>query len=646
MATTSSHSLNDLGTPGTSVPASDENTLQNIDGNKDDHEDRIEAICSEEAIERPTAKQNELQPPPSTKRWTWELVSDEDGRPSKKRRQTSPNLDPEALAGKGIRTRRMAKKDKAVTETIPMQPIARLSKDLKRRTVSASGDNTDEDVVPNNIKVARQRRHRRDQHRMPGLTRLTVKPKVKIPPITKEKRSRVIKLKIRMPRVSEQGKLPQMAKVKARAARLSRQSQSQRQVQIVQDPSQVGEAMSNDWQDDEGLESERAISFGQAGLGHASGNFDSLCENFRNVSSLDSIWPNYKDYDVNHIVEVMRTVRGATETDHQDIFPSPKKGPVRPLSLSDIIPPRTEITEAMRRRMAQRDEILQRKIQHEAHRNNVLAKDRERNKRKLEQRNTVLTSDEWTSITTAQEFPSTAPTQSAGEQDDDDQGINNFCDDMIDTVNAISEESKDAVIDEAEPSFAIEMSGAILAPDGTRLEEEAQQATSHGEQLKSQHLSQEHMAQSPDGIRNVEDHNNPEALTRPLTVPPIQSDDLLRTTRMHAIEISSHDPISSEDEAEENGYRKELITYDSSSDGQIERDPTRHSFDAYDRYMAEHDIEGDDEDDEEDEIGDSAWEQEGDFAPPDEYDPDTFHVYPRRYPNVPVAENKQFVLLK
>ena len=602
MSTTRSQSVNGLETPNTSVPDSDESVSKDMDRTQGSHQDQTEAGPLEVARQAPTPRHNMSQAPPSTKRWTWEVVSDEDGRPSKKRRQTSPILDPEALTSHGIRTRRMAKKGKEGTSTPPEQPVEPTPKTKKRRRASINIERSDEGVVLKPVKVANQPKQTRTKNQVPQMTRPLARSKTKVPRVTKEqKKSRVTKPKTKITRIAKRNKIQQPAKSKAKIA------QTQRRVRIAKIASQGDETSSDDWQEDT-FSDDEADDYGRVGPGLEVGNCSSAHNSFRRAFSLSSIWPNYNANDVQNVLQRTNNAQGTREQAYQDPFPRTREGLARTLTLHDIIPSKSMITKKMADRMAQHDRILERKIREEGQRIAALTRD-ERRSGEVEQMYAVL-AREMLSV------PATVPTQHDREAQEDAS----FHDDALDNFNAAPGHSRTGFRDKFVQSSAINMSGAPPAPDHNRPDEGIGEPATHDDEMLNQETVQESGAQGLE-IHDIEERNNP---VPSHGSPPKSQENKPHATEMQVIYISSNNSESSADEVDSDSPSNGFARNDRySSDDEVERDPTRRDLAAYDKYMEEHDVEGDDEDDGEEEDnepegGDSEWEREEDLSSSDD----------------------------
>ena len=605
MSTSRSHSVNGLETPTTSVPDSDENISKDMYHTQDQHQHQTEARFLDVALQAPPPTQNMSQPPPSTKRWTWELVSDEDGRPSKKRRQTSPILDPEALTSQGIRTRRMAKKGGAGTATPPEQPVEPTPKTKKRRRASVDIQGANEDVVLKRVKMANQPEQSREKNQVPPMTRPLARPKTKAPRVTKEqKKPRVTKPKTKVTRIAKKSKIQRPVKSKAKIA------QARRRVRIAKSPSQRDETSSDDWQEDTFSEDDEADDYRRVGTGFEIGNCSSTLNSFRKVFSLSSIWPDCNANDVQNVLQRTNNAHGIREEAYQDPSPRTREGLARALTLHDIIPSKATITKKMADRMAQHDRILERKIREEEQRIGALTRD-ERGGGEVERMYAAL----------AREMQS-VPTTVAMQRDREAQEDASFHDNAFDISNAIPGHSETRFREKSVQSFPINMSGALPAPDQNGLDGGIAQHTTQDGEIPNEEAVQESRGQGQE-IHNIEERKNPVPSHESPPKSPSQ-ENTQHATGIQVIDISSNASESSADEVDRDFTSNGFARHDGySSDDEVERDPARRDLAAYDKYMEEHDVEGDDEDEGEDEDnepedGDSEWEREEDLSSSDD----------------------------
>ncbi len=609
MSTTRSHSVNGLETPNTSVPDSDESMSKDMYHTQDSHQDQTDAGSLEVAMQAPTPRQNVSQPPPSTKRWTWELVSDEDGRPSKKRRQTSPILDPEALTSQGIRTRKMAKKGKEGTATPPEQPVKPTPKTKKRRRASINIERSDEGVVLKRVKVANQPEQTCKKNQVPQMTRPLARPKTKVPRVTKEqKKSRVTKPKTKVIRIAKKNKIQRPVKSKAKIA------QTRRRVRIAKSPSQGDETSPDDWQEDRISEDDEADDYGRVGTGLEIGNCSSTLNSFRKVFSLSSIWPYYKANDVQSVLRRTDNAQVTREEAYQDPSPRTKEGLAGALTLHDIIPSKSKITKKMADRMAQHDRILERKIREEEQRIAALTGNDQRNG-EVERMYAAL----------AREMQS-VPATVAMQHDREAQENASFHDDALDISNVAPRHSETGFREKSVPISAINMSGALIAPDQNGSDEGIRQPATQDDEVLNQEAAQESRAQVQE-IHDIEERNN---IVPSHEFPPKNPSQKNKphATEMEVIDVSSNSSESSADEVDRGSDRgttsNGFARHDRySSDDEVERDPIRRDLAAFEKYMEEHDVEGDDEDegeeeDNEPEDGDSEWEREEDLSSSDD----------------------------
>ena len=605
MSTTRSHSVNGLETPTTSVPDSDENMSKDMYHTQDHHQYQTEARSPDVAIQAPMPTQNMSRPPPSTKRWTWELVSDEDGRPSKKRRQTSPNLDPEALTTQGIRTRRMAKKGREGTATPPEQPVEPTPKTKKRRRASINIQGADEGVVLKRVKMANRPEQSREKKQVPPMIRPLARPKTKVPRVIKEqKKPRVTKPKTKVTRIAKKNKIQRPVKSKAKIA------QARRRVRIAKSPSQGDETSSDDWQEDTFFEDGVADDHRRVGTGLQFGNCSSTLNSFRKVFSLSSIWPDCSANDVQNVLQRTNNAQEIREEAYQDPSPRTREGLAKTLTLHDIIPSKANITKKMADRMAQHDRILERKIREEEQRIAALTRD-EQGGGDVERMYAALARE-------MQSIPTTVAMQHDREAHEDAS----FHDNAFGTSNAIPGHSETGFRDKSVQSFAINMSGALPAPDHNALDEGIGQPATQDGEMPNEKAVQESRGQGQE-IHDIEERKNPVPSHGSPPKSP-NEENKQHPTGIQVIDISSNASESSADEAERDSTSNGFAMHDGySSDDEVERDPARRDLAAYDKYMEEHDVEGDDEDegeeeDNEPEDGDSEWEREEDLSSSDD----------------------------
>ena len=605
MSTTRSHSVNGLETPTTSVPDSDENMSKDIYHTQDHHQHQTEARSLDVAIQAPMPTQNMSQPPPSTKRWTWELVSDEDGRPSKKRRQTSPILDPEALTSQGIRTRRMAKKGREGTATPPEQPVEPAPKTKKRRRASNKIQGADEGVVLKRVKMANRPEQNREKNQVPPMIRPLARPKIKVSRVIKEqKKTRVTKPKTKVTRIAKKNRIQRPLKSKAKMA------QARRRVRIAKSPSQGDETTSDDWQEDTFSEDDEANNYRRVGTGLEFGNCSSTLNSFRKVFSLSSIWPDCNANDVQNVLQRTNNAQEITEGAYQNPSPRTRAGLAKALTLHDIIPPKANITKKMADRMAQHDRILERKIREEEQRIAALTRD-ERGGGEVERMYAALARE-------MQSVPTTVVMQHNRETHEDAS----FHDNAFDISNAIPGHSETGSREKSVQSFAINMSGALPAPDQNSLDEGIGQPATQDGEMPNEEAVQESRGRGQQ-IHDIQERNNPVPSHESPPESPSE-ENKQHPTGIQVIDISSNASESSADEADRDSTSNGFAMHDGySSDDEVERDPARRDLAAYDKYMEEHDVEGDDEDegveeDNEPEDGDSEWEREEDLSSSDD----------------------------
>ena len=563
-----------------------------------DHDQRqLEASSQEVAIQVPTTTQNMTQPPPSTKRWTWELVSDEDGRPSKKRRQTSPILDPEALSTQGIRTRRMAKKGKEGTATPSEQPVEPTPKTKKKRRASNTIQGRDEGVALKRVKMANRPEMSREENPI-------ARPKAKAPRVVKEKKKkpRVTKPKTKVTRVAKKNKIPRPVKSKAKIA------QARRRVRIAKSPSQGDYTSSDDWQEDTFSENDEANDYGRVGTGLGIGNCSSALNSFRKVFSLSSIWPDYTANDVQNVLQRTNNAQEIREEAHQVPYPRTRERPARALTLQDIIPSKSMITKKMADRMAQHDRILERKIREEEQRIAALTRD-ERGNGEVERMYAALARE-------MQSVPTPLAVQHDREAHEDASSHNN----TFDISNATPGCRETSFREKSVQSFAITMSGALPAPDRNHLHQGVGHPAKQDEAMPNEETVQEPRPRTQE-IYDIGKGHNPVPFHEPLHTSSSQENKRY-ATKMPVIELSSGSSESSADEEDRRSTSNRFPRHDRYSSNEVERDPER-ELAAYDKYMEEHDVEGDDEDEGEEENNepedeDSEWEREEDFSSSDE----------------------------
>ena len=605
MSTTRSHSVNGPETPNTSVPDSDDSMSKDMYHTQDHHQHQAEASSQAVAIQTPTPTHNMTQPPPSTKRWTWELVSDEDGRPSKKRRQTSPILDPEALSSQGIRTRRMAKKGKEDTATPSKQPVEPTPAINKKRRALNTIQEPDEGVAAKRVKMANQPEKSHEENPAPELTQPTARPKAKASRVVKErkKKSRVTKPKTKVTRIARKNKIQRPGKVKAKIA------QARRRVRIAESPSQDDETSSGDWQEDTLSGNDKANNYGRVGTGFGIGNYNSALHSFRKVFSLSSIWPDYTANDVQNVLQRTDNAQEIREEAYHVPYPRAKEGRSRALTLHDIIPSKSMITTKMADRMAQHDKILERKIHEEEQRIAALTKD-EQDNGEVERMYAAL----------GREMDS-VPTPVAAQHDREAHEDAGFHDDMFNISNATPGYRETGSREKSVQSFPIKMSGALPAPDRHHLDEGVGHLATQDEGMPNEETVQESRPRIQE-THNIEKRNNP--VPSHESQPTSSSQENKRfATKMSVIDISSGSSESSADDEDRLSTSNRVPRHARYSSNEVERDPAQRDFAAYDKYMEEHDVEGDDEDegeeeDNEPEDGDSEWGREEDFSSSDD----------------------------
>ena len=604
MSTTRSHSVNGLETPTTSVPDSDENISKDISNAQDHHQHQTEERPLDMATQAATPTQNMSQPPPSTKRWTWEPVSDEDGRPSKKRRQTSPIIDPEDLTSQGIRTRRMAKKGKEGTATPPEQPVEPTPKTKKRRRASVN-IGADESVALKRVKMANQPEQSREKEKAPPVTQPLARPKTKITrPVKEQKKPRLTKPKTKATRIAKKNKIQRPPKSKAKLA------QTRRRVRIARSPSQGDRSSSDDWQEDTFSENDEADDYRRVGTGLEIGNCSSTLNSFRKVFSLSSIWPDCNANDVQNVLQRPNKAQAIREEAPQVPSRRTREGPARALTLHDIIPSKTQITKKMADRMAQHDRILERKIREEEQRIAALTRD-EQGGGEVERMYADL----------AREMQA-APAAVAMQHDREAQEDANSHENAFDISNVIFGRSETGIKEKSAQPFAINMSGALSAPDQNSLDEGIGQPAAQDGHVPNKEGVQEFRGQGQE-LHAIEERNNRVPNHESPPKSPIQ-ENRQHVTGIQVIDISSNASDSSGDEMDRDSTINSFARHDGySSDDEVERDPARRDLAAYGKYMEEHDVEGDDEDEgegegNEPEDGDSEWEREEDLSSSDD----------------------------
>ena len=605
MSTSRSHSVNGLETPTTSVPDSDENMSKDMYNTHYHHQHQTEARPLDVAVQAAIPTQNMSRPPPSTKRWTWELVSDEDGRPSKKRRQTSPILDPEALASQGIRTRKMAKKGKEGTATPPEQPVEPTPKTKKRRRSSINILRVDEGAVPKRVKLTKRPEQSREKKQVPPVTQPPARPKTKVPRVIKaQKKPRMTKPKTKVTRIAKKNKIQRPVKSKAKLA------QARRRVRIARSPSQRNETSSDAWQEDPFTEYDEAENYRRVRTGLEIGNCSSTLNSFRKVFSLSSIWPDCNANDVQNVLQRPNKAQEIREEAYHVPSRWTREEPARALTLHDIIPSKANITKKMADRMAQHDRILERKIREEEQRIAALTRD-DRGGGEVERMYAAL----------AREMQS-VPTTVANQHDREAQDDESFHENALDVSNAIPGHSETGPGEKPAQPFAINMSGALPPPDLNNLDEGIGQTTVQDGEVPNEEAVQEFRGQGQE-IYAIEERNHPVPSHRSPPQSPSQ-ENKQHATGIQVIDISSNASESSDDEMDRDSSINGFARHDGySSDDEVERDPARRDLAAYDKYMEEHDVEGDDEDegeeeDNEREDGDSEWEREEDLSSSDD----------------------------
>ena len=282
--------------------------------------------------ETPTSKQIPPSPPPSTKRWTWEYVSTDDGKD--RRRQTTPELDAELLLSQGRRTRRMAKAvnrggntPAQQTPTIPQTKAEKKRKEPTRFEDSDDDDDDDDDddVIPESVRIAKQRKLRHEESKPEQQARQATKAKAKTARAPKRKKvHRVIKPKAKAARVHRQKKAHKDTKpnpnvVRACAlARAARIQKAKRQVRIAQsavreiEPSVDNRQEQPDPAYEYNTEPERR---------HGIMLKKEFYVPFRQAFSLNFIWPNFSSDNVQNALNREREVQGARKFTIYDIFP-------------------------------------------------------------------------------------------------------------------------------------------------------------------------------------------------------------------------------------------------------------------------------------------------------------------------------------
>ena len=605
MSTTRSHSVDGLETPTTSVPDSDKNISKDISNDQDHHQQQIEARPLDMAIQAATPTQNMSQPPPSTKRWTWEVVSDEDGRPSKKRRQTSPIIDPEALTSQGIRTRRMAKKGKEGTATPPEQLVEPTPRTKKRRRASINMQRADEGVVLKRVKMANQPEPSPEKKKAPPVIQPLARPKTKIArPIKEQKKPRLMKPKTKVTRIAKKNKTQRPLKSKAKLA------QARRRVRIARSPSQGDQTSSHDWQEDTFSENDEANDYRRVGTGLEIGNCSSTLNSFRKVFSLSSIWPDCNANDVQNVLQRPNRAQAIREQAPQVASRRTREGPARALTLHDIIPLKAEITKKMADRMAQHDRILERKIREEEQRLAALTRD-EQGGGEVERMYAAL----------AREMQS-PPTAVAMQHDREAQEDASSHENAFDISNVIPKRSEIGFREKSALSSATNMSGALSAPDQNSLDKDIGQPAAQDGDMPNEEADQDLRGQGQE-LHDTEERNNPVPYHESPPKSPIQ-ENRQHVTGIQVIDISSNASDSSADEMDRDSTINGFARHDGySSVDEVERDPARRDLAAYGKYMEEHDVEGDDEDEGEEEgiepeDGDSEWEREEDLSSSDD----------------------------
>ncbi|KAK3169844.1 hypothetical protein OEA41_009228 [Lepraria neglecta] len=282
--------------------------------------------------ETPTSKQNPPSPPPSTKRWTWEYVSADDGKD--RRRQTTPELDAELLLSQGRRTRKMAKVVNGGVNTpaqqTPTIPQPKAAKKRKASTPSEDSvdddeDDDDDDVIHESVRIAKQRKIRHEESKPEQQARQTTKAKAKIARAPKRKKiHRVIKPKVKAARVPRQRKAHKDTKpnpnvVRACAlARAGRIQKAKRQVRIAQsavreiEPSVDNRQEQPDPAYEYNTEPERR---------HGIMLKKEFYDPFRQAFSLNFIWPNFSSDHVQNALNREREVQSTRKSTIYDMLP-------------------------------------------------------------------------------------------------------------------------------------------------------------------------------------------------------------------------------------------------------------------------------------------------------------------------------------
>ena len=497
----------------------------------------------------------------------------------------------------------MAKKGKEGTATPSEQPVEPTPKIMKKRKASNTIEGPDGGVALKRVKMANRPEKSREKNPVPETTRPLAKPKTKAPRVIKEKkkkRSRVTKPKAKVTRIAKKNKLQRPVKSKAKIAK------ARRRVRIAKSPSHGDETSSDDWQEDTFSENDVANDNGRLGRGLGIGIYSSALNSFRKVFSLSSIWPDYTANDVQNVLQRTDNAQEIEEQAYQNLYPRAREGPARALTLGDIIPSKSMITKKMADRMAQHDRILERKIREEEQRIATLPRD-ERGNGEVERIYAAL----------AREMQS-VPAQVAVQHDREAHEDAGFHDNTFDISNATPGYRESGLREKSVQSSTVTMSGALPAPHRDRLDEDIGHPATQDEGMPNEETVGQHRPRIQQ-IRDIEKR-------MPSYEPPptSSSQEITRyARRMPVIELSSSSSESSVNEEDRLSISFRFPRNDRYSSNEVERDTTQRGLAAYDKYMEEHDVEGDDEDegeeeDNEPEDGDSEWEREEDISSSDE----------------------------
>ncbi|KAL2041646.1 hypothetical protein N7G274_005430 [Stereocaulon virgatum] len=275
----------------------------------------------------PISKPKPPTPPPSTKRWTWEYVPADDGRD--RRKQTTPELDSELLS-QGRRTRRMSKAANGTADT-PTQQVPRMTSSkvgIKRKAATSEGSDTDtddDDVVPESVRIAKQRKLRHEGSKLQQQARPTTKAEsegVKAPRL--KKAHVVTKPRIKAVRVPRQKKARKDSKpnpnvLRACAiARAARSQKAKRQVRIAQSAVQDMEPAVDIQQE---YPDPAYVYNTEPERRHGIMLKKEFYDPFRQAFSLNFIWPSFSSNTVQNALDREREVQSVQKFSIFDIIP-------------------------------------------------------------------------------------------------------------------------------------------------------------------------------------------------------------------------------------------------------------------------------------------------------------------------------------